>query len=203
MRLIVEARLSKTDAETVIYEDGMLAVVERRDCSLAQLILTLAPGRVLLPKVQAELVSSRCDGAAIGQAAVACTTPWGWPQWRCVQATGPGTATARRLLPRRGVGPYGVRALRRAATGRLRAHFECRYLGQVPVRQQVVDGRGQVVTLPGEPGAGKSRLCVWLQQRLQTAAPHAPLRYDCLPHGQTARCTRSCARADRRCGRTP
>ena len=59
MRLIIEARLSDGDSDTVNDGDGVLAVVERRDCSLAQLGLTLAEGRSLLAKVQAELVSKQ------------------------------------------------------------------------------------------------------------------------------------------------
>jgi hypothetical protein len=41
MRLIIEERLSDGDSDTVNDGDGVLAVVERRDCSLAQLGLTL------------------------------------------------------------------------------------------------------------------------------------------------------------------
>jgi hypothetical protein len=50
MRLIIEARLADGDSDTVNDGDGVLAVVERRDCSLAQLGLTLAEGRSLLPR---------------------------------------------------------------------------------------------------------------------------------------------------------
>lgn len=45
------------------------------------------------------------------------------------------------------------------------------------------DGAGHVVTLCGEPGVGKSRLCAWLEQRLVTQVPCATLRYDCSPRG--------------------
>jgi hypothetical protein len=41
--------------------DEVLAMVARRDCSLAQLGLTLAEGRSLLAKVQAELVSKQVE----------------------------------------------------------------------------------------------------------------------------------------------
>src|SRR5258707_13954574 len=61
MRLIIEARLSDGDSDTVNDGDGVLAVVERRDCSLAQLGLSLAEGRSLLAKVQAELVSKQVE----------------------------------------------------------------------------------------------------------------------------------------------
>jgi hypothetical protein len=67
MRLIIEARLSDGDSDTVNDGDGVLAVVERRDCSLAQLGLTLAEGRSLLAKVQAELVSKQVDWWLSGQ----------------------------------------------------------------------------------------------------------------------------------------
>jgi hypothetical protein len=56
MRLIIEARLADGDSDTVNDGDGVLAVIERRDCSLDQLGLTLAEGRSLLANVQAELI---------------------------------------------------------------------------------------------------------------------------------------------------
>ncbi|QIE29274.1 hypothetical protein [Caballeronia sp. SBC2] len=59
MRLIIEARLADGDGDTVNDGDGVLAVVERRECSLDQLGLTLAEGRSLLAKVQAELISKQ------------------------------------------------------------------------------------------------------------------------------------------------
>lgn len=65
MRLIIEAKLADGDSDTV--EDGVLAVVERGDCSLAQLGLTLAEGRLLLAKLQAELVSKQVDRWLSGQ----------------------------------------------------------------------------------------------------------------------------------------
>ena len=52
MRLIIEARLADGDRDTGNDCDGVLAVVERRDCSLAQLVLSLAEGRSLLAKVR-------------------------------------------------------------------------------------------------------------------------------------------------------
>ena len=60
MRLIIEARLegggtSKTEATTV-------AVVERKDRSVADLGLTLAEGRALLAEVQSLLVSAQTAG---------------------------------------------------------------------------------------------------------------------------------------------
>ncbi|WP_349605750.1 hypothetical protein [Cupriavidus sp. DF5525] len=57
MRLIIEARLA--DSGTGHDVDGVLAVVERRDCSLAQLGLTLAEGRSLLEKVQVSTIRQR------------------------------------------------------------------------------------------------------------------------------------------------
>ncbi|MFL9901415.1 hypothetical protein PQR75_10955 [Paraburkholderia fungorum] len=59
MRLIIEARLADGDNDTVEEGDGVLAVIERPDCCLAELGLTLAEGRSLLAKVQTELISKQ------------------------------------------------------------------------------------------------------------------------------------------------
>jgi class 3 adenylate cyclase/predicted ATPase len=47
--------------------------------------------------------------------------------------------------------------------------------------QRAKGGEGQAVLLSGEPGIGKSRLTVALQERLQNE-PHTRLRYFCSPH---------------------
>ncbi|TPQ43522.1 ISKra4 family transposase [Cupriavidus pinatubonensis] len=67
MRLIIEARLADEGSDTGQDADGVVAVIERPDCSLADMGLTLAEGRSLLAKVQAELVSMQVDGWLTGQ----------------------------------------------------------------------------------------------------------------------------------------
>ncbi|MGH8784903.1 MAG: hypothetical protein ACREYA_07425 [Cupriavidus necator] len=67
MRLIIEARLAEEGSDTGQDVDGVVAVIERPDCSLAEMGLTLAEGRSLLVKVQAELVSMQVEGWLSGQ----------------------------------------------------------------------------------------------------------------------------------------
>jgi hypothetical protein len=67
MRLIIEARLADGDNDTVEVGDGVLAVIERPDCCLAELGLTLAEGRSLLAKVQAGLISKQVQSWLSGQ----------------------------------------------------------------------------------------------------------------------------------------
>jgi class 3 adenylate cyclase/predicted ATPase len=49
--------------------------------------------------------------------------------------------------------------------------------------RQVKSGQGRVVLLAGEPGIGKSRITVAIQEHLQDD-PHTRLRYFCSPHHQ-------------------
>jgi hypothetical protein len=67
MRLIIEARLVDDESEPVEEGDGVLAVIERPDLSLAELGLTLAEGRSLLAKVQTELISQQVQRWLAGQ----------------------------------------------------------------------------------------------------------------------------------------
>jgi len=67
MRLIIEARLADGDNDMVEHGEGVLAVVDRPDCCLAELGLTLAEGRSLLAKVQAELISKQVQRSLSGQ----------------------------------------------------------------------------------------------------------------------------------------
>jgi hypothetical protein len=57
MRLIIEARLADADNDAAEEGEGVLGVIERSDGGLAELGLTLAEGRSLLAKVQADLIS--------------------------------------------------------------------------------------------------------------------------------------------------
>jgi len=50
--------------------------------------------------------------------------------------------------------------------------------------QQARTGGGQIVLIGGEPGIGKSRLAVMLQEQIG-AEPHTRLRYFCSPDGQS------------------
>ena len=67
MRLIIEARLADGDSDTVGEGDRVLAVVERPDCSLADLGLSLAEGRSLLAKVKAKFISKQVQWWISGQ----------------------------------------------------------------------------------------------------------------------------------------
>src|ERR1700730_8956781 len=67
MRLIIEARLADGDNDMVEHGEGVLAVVDRPDCCLAELGLTLAEGRSLLAKVQTELISKQVQRWLSGQ----------------------------------------------------------------------------------------------------------------------------------------
>ncbi|MES0098243.1 AAA family ATPase [Mesorhizobium sp. M0019] len=60
-------------------------------------------------------------------------------------------------------------------------------------------GEGRVVLLSGEPGIGKSRLTVTLQERIQNE-PHTRLRYFCSPHRQDSALHPTIAQLERAAG---
>src|SRR5262249_18328844 len=65
--------------------------------------------------------------------------------------------------------------------------------------RQAASGEGRVVLLSGEPGIGKSRLTVALQDRLQ-AEPHTRLRSFCSPHHQNTALYPSITQLERAAG---
>ena len=67
MRLIVEARLADGDGDRVNDGHGVLAVVERRDCSLAQLGLTLAEGGRFWPRCRPSWFRNRWSGGSLAR----------------------------------------------------------------------------------------------------------------------------------------
>ena len=69
MRLIIEARLEGEQTSATATEPTIVAVVERKDRSVADLGLTLAEGRALLAEVQSVLVSKQTAGWMAGQLA--------------------------------------------------------------------------------------------------------------------------------------
>jgi class 3 adenylate cyclase/tetratricopeptide (TPR) repeat protein len=65
--------------------------------------------------------------------------------------------------------------------------------------RQAASGEGRVVLLSGEPGIGKSRLTVALQERLQVE-PHTRLRFFCSPHHQDSAFYPAIAQLERAAG---
>jgi len=65
--------------------------------------------------------------------------------------------------------------------------------------RRATSGEGQVVLLSGEPGIGKSRIIVALQERLQ-GEPHLTLRHFCSPYGAASALYPVIARVERAAG---
>jgi class 3 adenylate cyclase/predicted ATPase len=65
--------------------------------------------------------------------------------------------------------------------------------------RRATSGEGQVVLLSGEPGIGKSRIVVALQERLQ-GEPHLNLRHFCSPYGVASTLYPVIARVERAAG---
>jgi hypothetical protein len=69
MRLIIEARLEGEQTSAMAVDATIVAVMERRDRSVAGLGLTLAEGRALLAEVQSTLVLKQTAGWMASEAA--------------------------------------------------------------------------------------------------------------------------------------
>lgn len=147
MRLIIEARIDQTQAGVAPEPAMILAVIERRECDLGDLGMTLAEGRSLLAEAQSVLVSRqarawmsehmKCKRCGISlphkdNRLVVLRTVFGKVKiasprlWSCSCAPRPGA-------PRRTTSPLG-RALPARVTPELQ-YLQAKWAAYLPYRQ--------------------------------------------------------------------
>jgi hypothetical protein len=168
MRLIIEARLEDVETSATTGEATVLAVLERRDRSVADLGLNLAEGRALLAKAQSALVSQQVASWISGQMSccrcgavlahkdsrsIVVRTVFGKVEltsprlWACSCAT-------KRGAPRRSVSPL-CKAVHQRVTPELE-YLQAKWAAHLPYRQ-ATDLLGEVLPLDKGISFGSTR----------------------------------------------